>query len=389
MASGRLGCAENTTAFVTFKCGAPRTCTLTNAANITWNRALDKISEAQIVIPIAIGAGRVNPCCDCLADMEPWCCELHIERDGVLVWSGPIVEIDYGYTQVTVHAQDYIGWLAQRVPLFPLVTATSPAMEITDFAVSVLDGAFAEDDPCVLRNIYQTDIVNKGRPTYLGPIQLDPSQFPAYEGTYFEWLQHLSDLGLDFVAIGRRIILSVDAVNLPIVGTLTDEDILGEISVKKDGFLMVNRAYVRYKDDDTQAQCIANAKAGKVVAATVPCPAIVDGPKYCYGPIEKIYRDSAAFNINTAKQIGQLYVNAGSIAPRTIEFPSGSKLSPNAPFDINQLIPGSRIKVAFSGLCLEVFRDFKLLEVGFNLQEGGDEEITVSLGPLNSPGTSG
>lgn len=384
MAAGRLGCASETTAFVTFQCGTPRVCTLTNAASITWNRVLDDISEAEVVVPIGNGIGGVNPCCECLGDIEPWCHELHIVRDGVEVWTGPIHSVEYGYTTVTIRAKDVLSWLAVRIPIGVFGNANN-LQEITDLAKQILDLAFAEHDPCVTPYIYQTDLTPKNtRPTYLGPLAVSTQDFTAFDNYYIDWLHKLSDIGLDFTALGRRIILGVDAADLPIAGQLTDEHILGEISITKNGDLMANRVYVRYEKDDDAATCTANALAGNAVPATVPCPVLVEGPQYCYGPIDTVLPNQTATTVKIAKQIGQVYVNTTSIAPRTVNFPQGSKLSPDAPFDINELIPGQKIRLAITGLCLETFSEFKLTGIGFSLQSGGDEEITITAEPTHS-----
>lgn len=407
MAAGRLGCSGDIEVFITEKCndgststdGKPhgkRVCTLTNVATVHWNRILDEISTAQIEIPVGVGTGGgSNPCCGCMALIEPWCHELNIARDGIPVWQGPVTRVTYGFNSVRVEARDFFGWLEKRIPIITLGTTGRPEdlFELTDLAVQVLNAAFSEDDPCVLKNIYQADLNN--RPTYIGPIAVPVDNFPTFTGSYFDWMTTLSNLGLDFTIVGRRIVLGVDAADLPIAGVITDEHILGEISYTKDGDLMVNRIYSRYTGDDDAAQCEANAAAGKTPFNSVPCPALIDGPMYCYGPIEKVIEDASGgdlgLGIDAAIQIAQKYLNEGSIAPRTVEVPSGSKLSPDTPFDINELIPGMRVRVAISGLCIEVNSVFKLHEIIYNVDSSGNEEVGITLGPvdLTTGGTGG
>lgn len=391
MASGRLGCAGSIEVFVTEKCledpkQGKRVCTLTNIGSLTWNRVLDLISEAEVTVPIGVGTGGgANPCCGCMALVEPWCHELNIARDGVPVWRGPITEVDYGYNSVVIRARDALAWLEKRVPIGVLANAATP-FELTDLGLDVLEGAFAEEDPCVLKYVYQADLNN--RPTYIGPVSVSADNFGSFDQTYFDWLTGLSEIGLDFTVVGGRVILNVNSQDLPIAGVITDEHILGEIRVRKDGLLAVNRVYSRYTGDDDPEQCAANAAAGKIPAEfTVPCPAIVDGPKYCYGPLEQTLSDASggdfANNVDTAIQFGQIYVNGTSVAPRTIEIPGGSQLSPDTPFDINELIPGMRVRAVLNNLCFVVNDVFKLTEVTYSIDADGNEAIGVTLGPLN------
>lgn len=389
--SGRLGCVDNISVYITWQCGGPKVCSLESVSEVRWNRILDDISTAEVVIPTAVGtAGGVNPCCGCMGLIEPYCHELNIVRDGEVVWQGPVTTVDYKFNEVRITAEDVLGWTKVRVPQgsFGVTTAT----EITDIAKDMLENAaFSEHDPCVVEFIYQTDLNN--RPTYIGPIQLASDEFPAFEGTVFDWLTKLNDIGLDFTTLGRRIILGVDASDLPAIGTLTEEHILGEFSVKKDGTIMGNRIIVRYPGDDDPAICEANAEAagGEGAAFTVPCPAIVPDPAeedfMCYGPIERTVSNELALDLNSAKAFGLISLSSSKTAPRVVEFPQGSKLAPSTPFGINELIPGTLIRVAVGNLCIPVNQVFKLTEVSYNLGPDGNEEVAISAVSPNDTGT--
>lgn len=126
-ATRRLGCLESIEVYVTDQCGTPRICGLTNVAQVQFNRILDEVSEAVVVIPVSTGTSSTKPCCDCLDIIEPWCHELHIVRNGELVWSGPIIKITYGYTTVSIEARDVLAWTQVRIPKGVLdnTTATS------------------------------------------------------------------------------------------------------------------------------------------------------------------------------------------------------------------------------------------------------------------------
>lgn len=380
----RLGCGSDIQAFITAKCGGPTVCALTNITSIEFNRLLDAISTATVEVPVAIGAGGSNPCCRCLADVEPWCHELHIFRNGEEVWCGPVVKVTYGFTKVVIEAMDVLAWTLVRISEGAIdfgVTDSNgdgtpdvATAEVTDIALQILNIAFEEEDPCVLDYVLQTDLNN--RPTAIGPVAV---RFEAFADTAFDQLDQLSALGLDFTALGRRIILSVDGENenQRVARTLTDQHIMGEIEVSKDGFNGATRVYSRYLNDDTAGQCTADG------SAIVPCPAVANGNQFCYGPIEIVRDDAVSFNFNTALQIAQKYVDAGTPIPRTIDFPGGSKLSPDTPFGINDIIPGNIMRVVLTNLCFDVAEDFKIQELTYSINEQGEESVGISLGAFN------
>lgn len=477
MPGGRLGCLDTIEAIVTDQCGGPRICALTNISSVEFNRILDDVSTATVIVPISTGVSTNKPCCDCLDIIEPWCHELHIIRNGEEVWTGPIINITYANTQVTVEAADVLAWTQVRVPQGVLdnttqaitiapgsagvnintfvsptggtlfvtdasglsteggtitiqvpstttpgtldtrtlsykaisgnsltgvissggslvltsgqsATGTSNGDEITDLALDVLETAFNEHDPCVLEYVFQTDL--NERPTTFANTLVTPENFPAFEGTVYEWLESLSEIGLDYTVLGRRVILGITAFNIQTLGTLTDQHILGEVEVTKNGWNMVNRAFVRYEQDNTPEQCLAN----NPVTITNPCPAIAeaanlrrevgDTSSVCYGPIERVFSDGVPFDYNTAKQTADEYVRQGSIAPRSVDLSGGTKLSPDTPWEFNDMVPGQQINVALNDLCLDVFQSMKLIEVNYSLTVGEDESISVSLGQLNS-----
>lgn len=480
MAKGRLGCLDTIEAIITDQCGGPRICALTNLASVSFNRVLDDISEAVVVVPLGSGVSNTKPCCDCLDQIEPWCHELHIIRNGEEVWTGPVNKVTYGFTQVTIQALDVLSWLLVRVPQgvinnsvattslqsgtvdistlkgnetlaigdasnfflasstqsgtvtisttsgTPPVTTTVATLtytgisgntltgvnsngstgtistgmtvtglsngdEITDLGLQILNTAFDEHDPCVLDYVLQTDL--DYRPTIYANTVVSSENFPAFEGTVYDWLTNLSELGLDFTVIGRRILLGVTQFNLPRLGTLVDEHILGEIEVAKDGNNMGNRVFVRYEQDTDAAQCLAQNPD----IPAPPCPSISEAGSVvgtedndinsiCYGPIERVFTDALSFNYTTAKQTGDSYVVNGQIAPRILTFPSGTKLSPDTPWTLNEMIPGTKVAVDIRNLCLDLHQDMRILEINYSLQVGGDEEISMSLNIFNEVG---
>lgn len=386
----RLGCAD-LTAFVTEQCGAPTLCQLNDVSHIQWGRKLDNISEAEVIIPT--GAMHQGECCECVARIEPWCHELHVFRSGEYVWSGPVTEVTYGYDKVTIRAQDVLAWTQFRVPELTLDYLTGDN-QIIDIAEAILLLAFAEHDPCVTPNIKKFSL---GDALQLLPI-------PCLEQTAFEQLSDLTDGLLDFTVLGRSIYLGGEPITedgLPHpTPILTDELIFGDIEYVKDGYLAGNRYYTRYDGDDVAAQC---APEVDITAPGAPCkcPAISEvahGPctcfdandvDHCFSPLERLLDLDTGIpaNHDTAKQYGDAHLAATRITPRTLDFKDGTRLSPETPLTINDLVPGRRINVILSELCLPVSAVFRLVEMQSSQTNGADEEVTISLQLLDAPPT--
>lgn len=300
-------------------------------------------------------------CCQCLADVEPYCHELHITRDGEVVWMGPIVNIKYGFNQVTILADDVLGWLRVAIlegdidyrSVFPGI---GPA-DLTIIAQDIIETALADHpvEPCVLDYII---------PILSGVV--GERRFIAFEDTAFDHLEALSDTGLDFTVVGRSIILGGEDFPGSAIGILTDDFIVGEdVEITKDGDLMGNRFYVRFTDD-------------------MGMPAVVEGDQECYGPIERSQPNTLGLvGLTSAIQTGEALLAAGRIAPRIIEFPSTTQLASDTPWEMSDMIPGQRIDVSLSRFCFSAFQSFKLTGVTVTQENGEDEKVGITLSPIN------
>lgn len=391
-----LGCLESLDVQIGWQCGTVK-CFLSNVISVEFNRILDDTSTATIIVGIS-GTGE-DPCCDCLADVYPYCHEVRIFRNGVLEWIGPIKKVRFSRSQVVIEAEDALAWLKVRTPSGAFDNVGNP-MEISDVALQMIKVAFSElnTDPCVLDYVVQTDI--NLRPTLFSNMEFSKEQFPAFEDSYYSWLIDLTELGLSLTTYGRSILIGAENFNQAALGTLLDSHILGDVEYTRDGDLMANRWYVRYQGDDTDAQCLANCTAGNggvpctacvnnnIVPGcyTVPCPAIAetdeDG-RYCFNLIERRNSEGIPFNLATAQQAADAYLKASQVAPGVLEFPEGTRLAPETPFSFSDLIAGCRIDVALNQLCTPIRQSFRLLEVTYSLTAQGNEEIGLTLAPIN------
>lgn len=355
---GRLGCGVPLV-FITNRCGNGVRCVLDSINTLEYNRVLDGISEAVVTATVA-GDGN-SDCCACLRDIEPWCHELHIWRDGEEVWVGPIETIEYTTNDVTIQAKDVLNWLTVRVPEdnidFTVANGTGP-QEISVIAHSVIEVAFADDIETITCE-YDS--------AYVEVTPYDPIEyfFQAFSGTCYNSLEELSTGGIDYTTLGRTIVITGTSDPLIPLVLLNDEHIKGDIVLRKDGSLQGNRVYVHFEGD-----------GGLPVMGEA-------ADFFCYGPIERMDEAGGLSDGAAAGQAADLQVAAGFIAPRIMEIPDGSQLSPDTPWTFNKMVPGTRVDVSLQQTCFPMTQSFRLtsVEVSYNQDDG--ESIGISVAPIN------
>jgi hypothetical protein len=230
--------------------------------------------------------------------------------------------------------------------------------DIVTIAETVLTEAFSEDDPCILEFISST------------PAGGDPTGFSSEEfsGTAFDQLEQLSNIKLNYTTIGRTIILGGEDLPLAPIATLTDDMILSDVTLTKAGLLQGNRWWVRFNGDGTSPNI---------------APGVGDVDHQCYGLIERLRpNDDGIDDSTTADETAQAYAEALGTTPRLLELQEGARLSPETPWTIDKMIPGTRVDVALARLCVPARQSFRLESVSVQ-QDVDGEAVSLSLSPVN------
>lgn len=363
--NGRLGCGEPA-AFISFRCSST-VCALPleSLTYLKWSRKLSEISDAEAVVNI-IG-DSMQACCACLAEVEPWCHELHIWRDGREVWVGPIQHMVYSYEEVRIFAKDVLAWTEVFVPPGDLDftdQVTFPfGYDLASIASDIVVLAYVENEFACELDYLLVDTDGACVNNLCGY-----RFFPAFTGTAFEYLEALADTGVMYTTIGRTIYISAprsgQPVNLQRLALLTDEHIMGDITVTKDGDLQGNRFYVHW-DGDLGIPEVSTASE-----------------MYCSGPVERLREGEGLVTEQDAQDAADEYVSSQTIAPRLIEIPTGSQLSPDTPVRIEELVCGATFDVSLTKLCVQLVRSFKLTGVEVEYTPGDGEQVKIDLTPL-------
>ncbi|MFD1937571.1 MULTISPECIES: hypothetical protein [Nonomuraea] len=345
---GPLGCAEEYTVGIYDRTGGRQYGTV-EASALDWSRLLDDTSEANVAVPYQ-GA----ECCQLLGDARTWCNELAVFRDQTLVWQGPLVKIQHRGDETLLQACDVTQWLFRRkIRALLDFTGTNKA-DLAVIGQRLIEHGFAPDDPNVLAYLMVSASGIIGERKYA-----------KNSGYVLDQLRELARTGLDFTALGRRILLMGEGPLGRLPG-LTDEHFVGPLSVIEDGLAAITHATVIGKG--------VTAQAGGVGAC---------------GLLEFIATEEEIQDIASAQAEANALVAAGNPAPLFLEVPDDSQLAPEAPVGINDLIPGVVIPVTSEATCRTVAADLRLIRLKVTFTENDGEKVGITLAPpgIDTPST--
>jgi hypothetical protein len=238
-------CIEVHSAMIYDRGGMKRLWQLVDVAEVKWTRNLDGISTGELTITGEACASQA----DALARIEPRRHELVLFRNGERVWEGPIVQVGWFRDRATLLAHDVLEYL-KYTPLtrpWPNEDGGGPPLMLdrvaeiipyeltTPYVMSVGTGAAVHDvhvprweslDPPI--NVLPYLEIRPGG-------VLTRSATEAFEYTLFEHLQNLSESGMDYTVIGRKILFWDKADPIGRTRTLTDNDFYGDIEVFATG----------------------------------------------------------------------------------------------------------------------------------------------------------
>jgi len=347
---------------------------ITNVTRIKWGRIRDDISAATITVH------QPNPkCADLLKNAKTVRNEVVILRNGVRVWEGPIIRLEYGVEAVEIDCRDVL-WYASRRALethiqWNMVHTVNPdgtyhftGVDAIQALLPVLQGAYGDG---------LTDPYGFNVGQFLTPIAgpEDPAsrrEFPAFSRTIWEVLDALAeDGGVDYVVTGRRIMWWDVHLRPMILNRMTDEDFLGSMLVSEYGSQLATR---RHRTDT----------AGLVTSATADASWIT-----YYGPIDDVQsvpEESQSTAVPASEPSTASPATAEPPTPPVLtvpapvaaRLPANTRLDPCVDLDINELIPGLWVPIYSTKTIRPLETWMKLQEVSVTV-ENGDDVVNVTL----------
>lgn len=301
--------------------------------SVTWGRELGEVSKATVSVLLP----------PTMADLlEPWVHLVQVHRAGQLVWDGIIIRTETTWGRVRIEASDAgIMFSRRRVPH----DRAWRQHDATQVMRTMVEDALGHRDPTnVVENIV-------ARPSRLWVT----ASWSAAECMVGDVVDDLVGQGLAWcISAGRLLVGPVGAEYT--TAQLSDKDFGGGMTVVKDGSEVVTDALVVGKGVWGQWADL-NSPLGVVQA-------IEDA-------------DGAVYAEECQQQARRLVQDAGT-TPRRLTVPSGSRLSPDAPVRMDELVPGVQVPVASRQTGVLVSSLMQLTTVEVSVDAGG-EQVSVTL----------
>lgn len=340
---GPLGCAEEYTIEIRDRNGAIPYGAV-EPSSVEWGRVLDDTSDAVIRVPYS------GPdCCELLNLTRTWCNSIAIFSDQEPVWMGPITGLTYTRDETVISARDVTQWLVRRVIKSLLDFTGTNAADLSSIAEALVRHGYAQDDPGVLAYLH---VLPSG---IYGERRYEPDT-----GYVFDQLRELARTGIDFTAIGQRVIIAGEMPLARLPG-LTDEHFAGELTVVEDGLAAATAATV----------------LGKGVSGTA------GGAGVC-GLLEVLQSEEEILDERSAQAEAEAIVAAGYPSPVYLDVPDDAQLTPDAPIGINDLIPGVLVPVTSTETCRTVAAELRLQRVKVAFTPDAGEQVRVTLAPTGA-----
>lgn len=350
---------------------------ITGITEVRWERVLDDFSEASVTFQPQKGddcCGKLKPI---LANdgttvlqpgLWPWAHELHLFRDGELVWQGWIfsvdetIEPDETTDHIQITARDALGWLDRRV-IHNDIFMNDDFHDLSDVAETIIRDAFEPDDPDILAHLQVTPSGRKGKYTVR-----------HWESRAGDELRTVAQGGLDFCAIGRIIRVGTPSrdPDVPTI-TLRTKDFQSGIEIRIVG---------------------ANAATGAVAVGETIDPDTGDPvdpdtppPKVYYGGLDPFFGLIENFTTNSIKDpsfllwIATQKVKEGNPPPLTLSIPADANLSYDAPVSIHDLIPSRYFTVSIAGTCRSLAQYMRLSHLTVSWNDEQPEQVGVTFIP--------
>lgn len=337
---------------------------------VRWGRIRDDISSATVYV-----ASAGSDCSQTLGMAEAGRAELVIFRGDERVWEGPVTRIAYQGNSVEIEARDVLHYVYRTIMRSEYNNAYPNHGSVLKRMERILKAELARKealDPPInvlpyMKIIERSDDAGTTAHTL------------KYEYTVFEHLDNMAARGgLDYVTVGRSLLLY--DVHNPIGQTppLTKDDFLGDVVITSYGMELATYAAI------TDGQ-------GRYAA--------VGGTDPYYGLIEILdtaFEEDAGDEDEPSEppSLAEMRSQAERIlggrnpTPTNVRVPDGSTLNPNGAVSIADLVPGVWMPLRADLPGRRLLQMQKLDKV--DVEEEGDtgESIRVTLSPAPGHGAA-
>lgn len=265
-------------------------------------------------------------------------------------WYGRVSAVEYSIDSVVIEAEDLLSWLNRRLLRTDLIYTTPEAIEL--IALEIYNQVVMSVDP--------PEVVLH---TYLSGIA-EARQMLGSQNRYgWSIISEMLETGLDVTTFGRQILFGLPNFGKPI--NMTDQDVIGDVRVRKDGADAGNFVVVDAQND---------------TAATYPP---VRERTNGYPVVDVVISDGQITDATSAASAAKARYDWSARGVRRVKASGGLVLSPNSKIDARKLIAGQPINFTATQTCYTATETLRLGSVQTQVAAGVRQD-TIDLQPLGS-----
>ena len=378
-------------AYVYERGGQRRIAELPMLSRVKWGRVRDDISVADVVVP-------TSACCELLSFLRTIKHELHVYRDDLPVWQGPITRIEIEASEARLFAEDVL-WASKR---------------------SVIEVGYSHAYPNIGNVIGRMEWLLYHAYTKLGDPwgmagHIHPVHGPNDPKTsriVFAWQMYVwedfdkyaEDYGADYVVVHRDVYMFDHQLKWITIPDLDENDLSQSVRIVEYGNQLAVRGIVTngrgfagispvnvagmadYGLVDLLITNEIDGTAGADPGAPAPTP-----PSEAGGDDDEDEGEPPEPGPPSPQEIAQWTDTATrniadkSPSPVSVVIPENTTLMPHAPWEINDLVPGAWFRISTTRLCRAITEWQRLDKVTVTEEAPNGETvaITCSTAPIN------
>ncbi len=346
---------------------------LENVIRLQYDRVRDDVSSALTTVQFQ---GMSTSDAAMLEGLHPGRHEMVIHRGDERVWEGPVTRLSFTRHQCTIEARDVMHY-AYRTILRAAYNNAYPATEYTTKrAEKMLRAELARKEALnpPINVVPHLDIR-----TVLNETSRTSRNTPAFAKTLFEDIDDMAaQSGMDYVVIGRSIILFDTHIPLGRTEQMGWDDLLGELAIGHYGMELATYSAV------TDGQGTAGA---------------VGGADPYYGLVEvlaTVYEEETTQSTagtepyappTRAELVSQARRNMDGRypTPLIVRVPDGSQVNPDCSVNYSELVPGVMVPLSIDLPFRRITQLQKLDKVRVAQTPERGEQVSVTLSPWPGP----
>jgi hypothetical protein len=337
---------------------------VTSIIRVDWERKRDDISLANVWSAITY------PECAWLGNIQTGVHELHLYRNDVPVWQGPITRLEYRKDIVEIYASDIL-WVAKNKALESSYNNKYPNVKKVGYMMSWLlkEQTFSKADWAAWNMSGRVHWVQMDANVGEEP-KTTRAVLALSTTTWEDFDKYAEDSGMDYTVIGRDIYFWDTHYRWNVLPPLIGKYVAGDtLAVVEYGNELATRVYVTNGSGKASK---AEAPADEMARYPSPIEHVISSWNEAAGTATPAAEDLAAW-VTQSKSL----VDRSSPAPVRVRLGENSSLMPDAPYDINDLMAGAWLIVRVEKLARTMEEWHKVEHLGVR-EEGGGETVTIS-----------